>query len=154
MTISNGIPNLFAVEQDILRGGQPSSVGWDYLKSQGIVCVIKLNTEEEGSDAPAEAMGMIVHRFPIPWWRQMLWRPKQSDLQAAVALMKPHTYVHCEHGQDRTGLVVGCFRLSQGLTKDDAYAEMLVHEFHPALQGLQGRWNSENGSDWIDLNPA
>jgi hypothetical protein len=69
MTIEHGIPNLFAVEQDILRGGQPNVDGWTYLKSQGVICVIKLNTEEEGSDAVAEALGMVVHRFPIPWLR-------------------------------------------------------------------------------------
>ena len=148
MIITSGIPNLFAVEQDILRGGQPSADGWSYLKSQGITDVVKLNEESEASDVIAISMGMVVHYFPIPWWRQMIWRPKQSDLVAAVALIKPHTYVHCEHGEDRTGLVVGCFRLSQGWTKADAYAEMLAHGFHPVLQGLQGRWNSEDPSGW------
>lgn len=149
MTITSGIPNLFAVEQDILRGGQPSVDGWTYLKSQGVICVIKLNTEEEGSDAVAEALGMVVHRFPIPWWRQMVWRPKQSDLMAVVALMKAHTFIHCTRGEDRTGIGVGCFRLSQGWTKEDAYLEMVAHGFHSLLQGLQGRWNSENPADWI-----
>lgn len=149
MTIIDGIPNLFAVEQDILRGGQPGQSGWVYLNSQGIKNVIKLNTEEEGSDAFAESMGMTIHRFPIPWWRQMIWRPKQSDLVAIVALMRPHTFIHCLRGEDRSGLAVGCFRLSQGWTKEDAYLEMVAHGFHSSLQGLQGRWNSENPADWI-----
>ena len=153
-TIVNGVPNLFAVEQDRLRGGQPTIDGWTYLKSQGITDVIKLNTEEEGSDAPAEALGMIVHRFPIPWWRQLILRPKQSDLLAVVALLKPHTFIHCLRGEDRTGLAVACFRLSQGWTKEDAYLEMVAHGFHSSLQALQGRWNSENPADWIDLKPA
>jgi tyrosine-protein phosphatase SIW14 len=147
--IIHGIPNLFAVEQNILRGGQPNDDGWAYLKTQGVCCVIKLNTEEEGSDATAEKLGMQVFKYPIPWWRQMLWRPKQRDLLAAVALIASGTFIHCEHGEDRTGLVVGCFRLSQGLTKPDAYAEMLAFSFHPSLQGLQGRWNSEDPKDWI-----
>ena len=141
MTISNGIPNLFAVEQDILRGGQPSAEGWAYLKSQGIICVIKLNTEEEGSDAPAEALGMIVHRFPIPWWRQTIWHPNKSDVLAAVELIAPHSYVHCEHGFDRTGLIVACFRvLKQQWKKQDAEDEMIAHEFHKALRGLWEYW--------------
>jgi protein tyrosine/serine phosphatase len=140
-TIFNGIPNLFAVEQDILRGGQPSAEGWTYLKSQGITDVIKLNTEEEGSDAPAEAMGMAVHRFPIPWWRQMLWRPKMSDVQAAVSLIAPHTLVHCKLGEDRTGIIVACYRVwKQGWSKEDAENEMLAHGFHISLQGLYGFW--------------
>jgi hypothetical protein len=153
-TIFNGIPNLFAVEQDILRGGQPTVDGWTYLKGQGITDVIKLNTEEEGSDSPAEAMGMTVHDFPIPWWRQLVLRPKQSDLLAIVALIKPHTFVHCLRGEDRTGLAVACFRLRQGWTKEDAYLEMVAHGFHSSLQGLQGRWNTENPADWIQQPSA
>src|ERR1035437_10182903 len=165
MTITNGIPNLFAVEQDILRGGTPTADGWTYLKSQGITDVVKLNTEAESTDAGAVAMGMIIHRFPIPWWRQVFLWPKQADLKAAVAFIKPHTFIHCgsdartsspdaqedntQGGEDRTGLVVGCFRLSQGWSKVDAYVEMLAHTFHPALQGLQGRWNSESPKDWV-----
>jgi hypothetical protein len=147
VTITAGIPNLFAVEQDILRGGQPNADGWVYLKAQGITDVIKLNTDEEGEDPVLG--GFKIHCFPIPWWRQMLWRPRQSDLVAIVELMKPHTFIHCARGEDRTGLAVGCFRLSQGWTKADAYLEMLAHGFHPMLQGLQGRWNSEYPADWF-----
>lgn len=149
MTIEHGIPGLFAVEQDRLRGGQPNADGWTWLKSQGITDVVKLNTEDEGSDAVAEALGMTVHRFPIPWWRQLILRPKQSDLVTAVKLFKPHTFLHCSRGEDRSGLTVGCFRLSQGWTKEDAYLEMIAFGFHPSLQGLQGRWNSERVEDWI-----
>ena len=146
MTFDHGIPNLFAVEDGILRGGQPSSDGWDYLKSEGITDVIKLNTDEEGIDP--EQMGFAIHKFPIPWWRQVIWRPSQSLLVAAVGLIRKGTFIHCEHGEDRTGLVVGCYRLKMLWTKQEAYAEMLAHYFHPALQGLQGRWNSEDPQDW------
>jgi hypothetical protein len=170
MTLTHGIPNLFVVEQDnleqvILRGGTPTDDGWVWLKSQGITDVIKLNTKSESTDAKALQLGMVIHNFPIPWWRQVLLWPSQSDLVSAVALMKLNSFVHCgsdartasadaaedntQGGEDRTGLVVGCFRLSQGWTKADAYAEMLAHGFHPALQGLVGRWNSENPTDWI-----
>jgi hypothetical protein len=167
VNLLHGIPNLFAVEQDrnIWRGGTPTAEGWAYLKGQGITDVVKLNTEAEGRDAVAEACGMTIHRFPIPWWRQVFLWPKQADLIAAVACIKRHTFIHCgsdartaspdaqedntQGGEDRSGLLVGCFRLSQGWTKADAYAEMLAHSFHAALQGLQGRWNSENPADWI-----
>lgn len=139
------IPNLFAVDQrlNILRGGDPDTLGWVHLKDLGIERVIKLNTFAEGSDRMAEALGMKVYRFPIPLWRQVLWRPKEKDLRAAVELMAANTYAHCEFGQDRTGILVGYFRvIKQGWSKAEAYEEMLDFGFHPALQGLQGRWNS------------
>ena len=148
-SVQHGVINLFAVEQNILRGGQPTAEGWSWLKSEGITDVIKLDTEGESSDAIAGSMGMTVHRFPIPWWQQVLLRPPQSLLVAAVACIKGNMFIHCEHGQDRTGLIVGCFRLSQGWTKSDAYAEMLEHGFHEnLLGGLKGRWNTQNPDDW------
>ena len=159
------IPNLFAVEQDIFRGGTPTAAGWKYLKDQGVTDVVKLNIEGESSDVVATDLGMTVHRFPIPWWRQVFFRPAQSLLVAAVACIKPHSFVHCgsdartaspdaqedntQGGEDRTGIVIGCFRLSQGWAKGDAYSEMIAHGFHPALQGLQGAWDRQVAGDWI-----
>jgi protein tyrosine/serine phosphatase len=150
MRMEIGIPNLFAVEQELnlWRGGDPTLNGWLYLKDLGITTVIKLNTASEGSDAQAEVLGVAVFRFPIPWWRQVLLRPSQRDLKKAVALMTRNVLVHCERGEDRTGLVVGCFRLSQGWSKVDAYSEMKAHNFHEELQGLQGRWNTQREEDW------
>ncbi len=147
--ISHGIENLFAVEQDIFRGGDPTPEGWAWLKDEGVRVVVKLNTQSEGTDAVAEKVGMIVHRLPIGWFRQTIWHPTQSLIRSAVALIQPHTFVHCEHGEDRTGLIVGCFRLSQGWTKEDAWDEMLGHRFHIGLQGLVRAWNRQRPEDWL-----
>jgi hypothetical protein len=165
VSLTNGIPNLFAFERDMLRGGAPTDFGYQWLWDEGIRYVVKLNTDAESTDAMAVQLGMTVHRFPIPWWRQVVFWPSQADLVAAVALIKPYCFVHCgsdartasvdaaedntQGGEDRTGLVVGCFRLRQGWTKDDAYAEMIRHGFHRALQALQGRWDSEKPEDWL-----
>ena len=148
-TITHGIENLFAVEQDIFRGGDPTPEGWAWLKGEGVKVVIKLNTQCEGTDSVAVASGLIVHRFPINWFYQTIWHPRQRLLHAAVALMQPHSFVHCEHGEDRTGLVVGCYRLSCGWTKEDAWAEMIGHRFHIGLQGLVRAWERQVPADWI-----
>lgn len=150
-SIEHGIPNLAAVSDGVFRGGQPNPDGWVWLKDQGVCDIIKLNTQSEGSDNPATALGLSVHYFGIPWWRQTFWRPAQWALVAAVQIIKHRSapvFVHCEHGEDRTGLLIGCFRLSQGWTKSKAYAEMLERGFHPELQGLLGRWNSQKPEDW------
>ena len=153
MTVVNGIANLDTVEPGVFRGGQPDGCGWDWLKTSGVHTVIKLNTEGEGSDAQAEALGLNVVRFPIPWWRQTIFRPRSRDLHAAVGIITSRiapVFVHCTHGQDRTGLVIGCLRLAQRWSKDEAYAEMRRHDFHLlALQGLQGCWEAQRTEDWV-----
>jgi hypothetical protein len=148
----HGILGLFAVENDVLRGGQPNAAGWLWLRDHGVHTVIKLNTESEASESLAVGLGFNVVRFPIPWWRQTLWRPRDYDLHAAVGIITSRiapVFVHCYNGWDRSGLVIGCFRLSQGWAKDDAYDEMISLGFHPALQGLQGRWDSVKLEDFL-----
>lgn len=44
--------------------------------------------------------------------------------------------IHCKHGQDRTGLIIGELRISKGWDKEDAWNEMLDKGFHPILLGL------------------
>ena len=52
-------------------------------------------------------------------------------------------YVHCFHGQDRTGMVVGMFRvLHDHYAKKEAYAERRRNGFHPLLRGLFKMWKN------------
>ena len=142
-----GIQNFAAVDesQRIYRGGQPSDLGLEFLSKLGVIRIIKLNPflpQDQGETR------FDLRYHPIGWFRQTLWRPSEALLHAAVAEIVPGTVIHCTHGQDRTGIMVGLWRLTQGWSKDAAYAEMLAHGFHPALQGLQGRWDSVMVEDW------
>jgi hypothetical protein len=162
----DGVPNLEAVEQGsgalILRSGQIETIeGWRHigeLAGGRRVHVLKLNFEAEGSgDAIAEQLGYDVVRIPIdPQGDQDLW----DDLKAvwrqpdAFAIARAERIlssaggrdawlVHCTHGQDRTGLIIGEYRvLHDGWTKRQALYEMLLHNFHPELHGLWKTWQA------------
>lgn len=63
------------------------------------------------------------------------------------------TYVHCERGQDRTGLIVGVYRVKvEHWTKADAYQEMLKHGFHPILRGLCWSWQEDGRCILLSVN--
>ena len=100
----NDIENLKPVSGHIAvyRGGQPDEKGWALLQACGVSNVVKLNLEAE-SDAGARALGMTVNYFPIDIEHQALLKPKLATITNAVNAIKPGTYIHCEHGQDRTG---------------------------------------------------
>lgn len=136
-----GIPNLAEVDGSVLRGGQPSAGGWCWLKNSGITKIVKLNLEGDASDSSGVSLGMTQTYCPIDLADQIIFKPDYSTVMAAVNAIQPGTFVHCTHGQDRTGLVIGCYRvLKQGWTKDAAWAEMLQHGFHPELLGLTLFW--------------
>ena len=139
-TLPNGIPNLAEVGDGIYRGGQPTKGGWDYLKTMGVNNVVKLNTDAEGSDDYAVSIGMTVHHFPLDIAHQILLKPSPETIWGAVEAIKPGTYIHCEHGQDRTGLVCACYRVFKGWKKPAAEEEMMKRGFHRTLHGLWEFW--------------
>lgn len=155
-TYVQGIPNLVQVRAGLWRSGQPTRpTDWKYLKSLGISHVIKLNFESEGSDEPAIVEGMVLHNLAIhPVGDADLWNaltntfehPDPRLLEQADQIIAENTgvLVHCTHGWDRTGLVVGRSRvLIEHWSKEDAYREMISRGFHPALHGLYESWK-----DW------
>lgn len=156
------VPNLAQVDANVWRSGQiETQEGWDYiaeLAAGRMVHVIKLNFDNEGSDALAVAMGFDVRSYAIqPEGDQDIYddivgtlvRPVVDIIMFAEGMLSNAAstettdfyLVHCTHGQDRTGLVVGMHRvLHDGWSARDAYGEMLAHNFHPELVGLQITW--------------
>jgi protein tyrosine/serine phosphatase len=141
---SNNILNLRVVDasQNILRGGQPDAKGFIYLKSLGITNIIKLNLEDN-EDAEATALGMTVVYIPINTYDQVIHLEKWK-FEVAVIAITPNTFIHCAHGQDRTGLVVAGYRMANGMSKADAEKEMLANGFHKELIGLWGFFKKIN----------
>lgn len=145
--LTHGVPNFATVEPGVYRGGQPTEAGWKYLKSIGVSYDVKLNTWDEASDLGAFAAGMFVQDDGIiDFWEQTLGRPNGYAVDSAVQSLinkgnHPGIFIHCEHGQDRTGLVVAIYRVRVcGWSKADAEKEMLARGFHKDLRGLWDFW--------------
>lgn len=148
MSALDTIPNFDVVDLDnrIYRGGQPTTnEQWQALSNAGVKQVIKLNEDSEGSDDGALMVGrMDVFRIGISTTEQIVTQPDPQYLIDAVGFIKPGTFVHCSHGQDRTGLVIGLYRLKQGWSKYKAQSEMEAHGIHWDLFGLAKAWADAN----------
>lgn len=147
------IPNLQQVKPGLWRSGQPTTdAHWQQLRDLGITRVVKLNFEAEGSDAGAAVAGLVVYTLSLQpegdkdildALYNTFVAPDASRLAEAQAVIQlgGGVLVHCTHGQDRTGLVIGQFRvLSDSWTKEQAYHEMVAYGFHPLLRGLHDYW--------------
>jgi len=162
---SNGIPNFQLVPETkptkhlVYRGGQPTEEGWAFLHDKlQVTTIVKLNAPEEswnqGVDEPATRLGMRVVDLSIPphdygLVPKSLSEPFKAIPEAKIALAiatlaaedHGNVYVHCTHGRDRTGLIVGLYRvLHEGWQAKDAYTEMNTEGFRPLNRNLREFW--------------
>ncbi|MDN0073755.1 tyrosine-protein phosphatase [Crenobacter sp. SG2303] len=149
----HGVPNFRTVDSGVYRGGQPTAEGWAYLKSLGVRTVVKLDLPSEGSDEEAARLGMTVvdASGPPSDLKNFYEAPNPARIRLAVETLEDENrwpiYVHCLHGQDRTGLIVGLFRVRHDhYTKSQAFTEMRENNFHWALfPGLVDVWEDFDG---------
>ena len=138
----NGVPNFAEVDPGIYRGGQPNAQGWRFLRSLGVTNVVKLNREV--ADTPAAGMNLCSISLPPAAIWEVFQKPCSNDVWRAVQAMKHGgTYVHCQRGRDRTGLVVGCYRMwIEGWSELDAAREMDAMGYRWSIPGLTAFWKS------------
>lgn len=116
--------NFRQVVPGIYAGAQLTPKGYDKLVSLGVTKVIKLNYEfaqEEPQWALAHHMKLVYD--PMPGF----WEPSDDQVAMAVANLDPPVYVHCEHGADRTGLVIAIYRRLHGMSYQDSMDEWYLH---------------------------
>jgi protein tyrosine phosphatase (PTP) superfamily phosphohydrolase (DUF442 family) len=110
---SEGIGNFGKVNDGLYRGAQPDAAGIKNLAQLGIKTIINLCMTNElwkAEASEASAIGITYTNVPL----KGLGRP--SDAQVAKLLTLIETlpgpvFIHCQHGCDRTGTIVACYRI-------------------------------------------
>jgi hypothetical protein len=140
----------------VFRSAQPKDLAdWEFMRdSLGIDTVVKLNTESEGSDKGGRALGFAVHDYAIPPIGDgpilqeiagIFERPNMGKIEEAMEIAAAgNCLVHCTHGEDRTGLVCGIYRVRyDGWSTKEAWDEMIALGYHPEFIGLDRAWFME-----------
>lgn len=121
------LPNFHQVNERLYRGAQPLSGAMKELAARGIKTVINLRGADEGTRAEeteAKAAGLRYFSVPLPG----LGRPSDEQVEKALALINDAenspVFVHCHHGEDRTGTIIAVYRISHdGWTAAEAKKE-------------------------------
>jgi protein-tyrosine phosphatase len=111
------------------RGERPSPAKLEDLAAQGYQLTVNLCAEVPGGDLP------LLLRAGLPRSLQTvhipivdMHNPTRAQVVQLLDLLAapdaPRTYLHCEAGKCRTGVMAACYRMAvQGWGVDDAYAE-------------------------------
>jgi protein tyrosine phosphatase (PTP) superfamily phosphohydrolase (DUF442 family) len=127
----NGVPNSGKVTTTLFRGAQPTREGFTTLAASGIAIVVDLRFEGD-RDAERRAVTQAGMEYVgMPWSCHF---PRDSVtaqfLQFVRANPERKIFVHCEHGVDRTGLMIATYRMAeQGWTPEQARREMVAYGF-------------------------
>lgn len=129
-----GLPNFHQVAPGIYRGAAPTVQGLSTLKARKIHTIIDLRISPrlvKQEKERAQALGFTWINLPMgsepPTQKQV------ATLLATLAKAPKETvFVHCQHGADRTGCMLGIYRVVvQGWTFPQAWAEMRRYGFNP-----------------------
>ncbi|MEZ4750453.1 MAG: tyrosine-protein phosphatase [Bdellovibrionota bacterium] len=134
------IPNFSQVTQDLYRGGRPQRQDFDWLRSQGIRTVVSLEIQSTvASEAKAvKKAGMQFLSLPMSVYKAPSDREMNTILDWLSDPKLQPVFVHCRHGEDRSGLVIGVFRVEEmDWEAKKAHKEMLQKGFHTQYQALE-----------------
>jgi tyrosine-protein phosphatase SIW14 len=122
------LPNFNLVNDQILRGGQPTDDGFKKLADRGVKTVVDLRWVDE-HDIPhekkvVEADGMRFVSIPM----RGLSAPTLEQVSKVLSVLEDSNswpvFVHCRRGSDRTGTVLACYRIAHDHWKNgDALQE-------------------------------
>ena len=137
------------VSPSLYRGARPESVGLTELKALGIKTDLNLDNDVDSNrseKAQAEALGIQYVSQPLSGF----WAPEDAQINQILSIMNDPAnfpiYIHCLHGQDRTGLLVGLYRIyTEGWTPAAAYTEMLNLGFHRSLVKINHYFETKTG---------
>jgi len=135
----NDIPGLknFAKVSDVLyRGEQPSKEGFAELKKMGVKTIVNLRSFN--SDR-GELKGLGLQYAHIYC---KAWNPEDEDVVKFLKIIQNKdnhpVFVHCQHGADRTGMMVAIYRMmEQGWSVDESRTEVENFGFHKIWKDIQ-----------------
>ena len=109
-----GIENFRQVDEHVYRGAQPSEEGLRYLAKTGVKTIIDLREADgrgRAEEAMVKAVGMTYVNVPMTG----LTPPTEREMTQILTILEDQAqgpvFVHCKRGADRTGAVIGAYRI-------------------------------------------
>jgi tyrosine-protein phosphatase SIW14 len=133
-----GLSNFAKVDDGLYRGAQPTSAGMEVLQSLGVKTIVNLRALHSDRD---EIQGLGFRYAHISC---KAWHAEEEDVVRFLAIATDPAnrpvFLHCEHGADRTGMMIAAYRVMvQGWTSDAAAAELPRFGFHTIWTGIRER---------------
>ncbi|MCB0394942.1 MAG: YdeI/OmpD-associated family protein, partial [Bdellovibrionales bacterium] len=135
----SAIPRFSRVAEGLYRGGRPTEQDLEYLARGGFKTVISLERIEttDWEEPIVKGLGMRFVSIPLDVYKTPTHFEVDGILEILKSTKSQPVFIHCKHGEDRTGLAIGLYRVEiEGWDASDAYREMLNFNFHKKYSAL------------------
>jgi hypothetical protein len=138
------------VGNGVSRGPRPEPADFAAIKAE-FATVLSLEGADEDVKEILELQPVRIISRPISPWQIYVTGISQEALAAILQFIEVEPkplLVHCQHGQDRTGLVIAAYRVAVcKWPKQVAMAEALSFGYRKLINfGLNKTWEKFNGS--------
>lgn len=132
--------NFTQVDDRLYRGGQPTEADMKALVKGGVKTDISLQNPFVGKEKQAVAaekamaaeVGLKFINLVVPFDAPPTEEMVKTFFETVTDPKLAPVYIHCFHGRDRTGAMVGSYRVQfSGLSNEEAFAEMKTFGFDP-----------------------
>ncbi len=128
----SGIANAGEVTPLLFRGAQPAPEGFLALAKNGIAIDIDLRFEGDRAAEKDAAAQAGLQYVAVPW---SCHYPSDATTQKFLTVIHDNPdkkiFVHCQHGVDRTGMMIAAYRMAeQNWTAQQARREMIAYGFN------------------------
>ena len=123
---SKKLRNFHVVDDNLYRSAQPNRRDMKDLEAIGTKTIINLRNVFKDTH---EIKGTSLVEVYIPMKaKEITYEDIVTTMCAIQAAEKP-VLIHCLHGSDRTGCMVACYRMMNGMDKEEAIEEFLDEKF-------------------------
>jgi protein tyrosine/serine phosphatase len=135
-----GILNFGRVDERVYRGAQPDEQALAKLKDLGIKTIINLRMPNDIlKEEPVRALENTMVYTNVPMTG--VGKPTDEQIHQVLSLLETlptPIFIHCEHGCDRTGTVVACYRIKHSnWSAEAALREAKLYGLSPFERGMR-----------------
>jgi len=135
------VRNFGKVNDQIYRGGEPSSVGVQELGAMGIKTIIDLREASEGTSFERQEVEKLHIKY-VNLPLRPFSAPTSEQMQRALSFLLHNdsqpVFIHCWRGKDRTGTVIACYRIQHdGWDNQRAFAEAKKYGISIVERGMR-----------------
>lgn len=143
------LPNMFKMNDYVYRGGRPTLAGMQQLKKMGVTTILNVENDAEAIAIDKKIAATVGLRWvSVPF--DTFKKPKDAKVDYVLKMLQDRSlgpiYLHCKHGRDRTGMLMGLYRVEvDGWFPKTAYKEMKDRGFRTLIWTLDGYYKKRSG---------